>query len=77
MNDYQLPYTITSVLCPDGDLSAFFEEALAIINKPKAVANWITNDLLRELSEAGENGSLPLSESAAKASAHSGFSKIM
>lgn len=63
MEAMDLPYTITSVLCPDRPLSTFFEETLAIINKPKAVANWITNDILRYLSEAGENGSMDLSES--------------
>ncbi len=46
---YQLPFTITSVLCPDKTLSDFFEEAVKIHNNPKAIANLLTNDFLREL----------------------------
>lgn len=49
---YQLPYTLTSVLVPDRELSEFFEEAAKASGKPQAVANWIVNDLLRELSHA-------------------------
>jgi aspartyl-tRNA(Asn)/glutamyl-tRNA(Gln) amidotransferase subunit B len=44
-----LPYTVTSVLCPDKRLSDFFEATLALYNKnPLSTANWIANDLLRE-----------------------------
>jgi aspartyl-tRNA(Asn)/glutamyl-tRNA(Gln) amidotransferase subunit B len=50
---YQLPYTLTAVLVPEAELSAFFEEAAKLCGKPQAAANWITNDLLRELSAAG------------------------
>ncbi|MCH8473871.1 MAG: Asp-tRNA(Asn)/Glu-tRNA(Gln) amidotransferase subunit GatB [Opitutales bacterium] len=50
-----LPYTITSVLVPDRNLCAYFEEAIADDLKPQAVANWIANDLLRELSNAGRD----------------------
>lgn len=53
---YELPYTLTSVLCPNHQLSKFFEAALQEYNAPKAIANYITNDLLRELSEASEHG---------------------
>src|SRR5471030_3088599 len=49
---YQIPYTITSVLVWDGELSAYFEEAAKISGRPQAVANWIVNDLLRELGHA-------------------------
>ena len=54
MAEYELPYTITSVLVPDRELSDWFEVAVAIAGMPQAqaVANWITNDLLRELSAA-------------------------
>ena len=46
----KLPYTVTSVLCPDKRLGDFFEATLAIYDKsPLSVANWIANDLLREL----------------------------
>ena len=52
--DYQVPYTITSVLVPDRELSDFFEAAakLAGPTRAQAVGNWITNDLLRELGAA-------------------------
>ena len=56
--DLDLPFTITSVLCADISLSDFFELALAKYNAPKAIANYIVNDLLRELaanSNAGES----------------------
>jgi aspartyl-tRNA(Asn)/glutamyl-tRNA(Gln) amidotransferase subunit B len=54
MADYDLPYTITSVLVPDRELSDWFEAAVALTGKTKAqaVGNWIANDLLRELSAA-------------------------
>ena len=50
--DYDVPYTITSVLVPDRALADFFEEAARLCGKPQAAANWITNDLLRELGAA-------------------------
>ena len=50
--DYQLPYTITSVLVPESALSDYFEEAAKLCGKPQAAGNWIANDLLRELSGA-------------------------
>ncbi len=50
---FQLPYTLTSVLVPDAALCAFFEEAAKLSGKPQAAANWIANDLLRELGNAG------------------------
>src|SRR5690625_1012869 len=53
--DYELPYTITSVLVPDRELSDFFEEAVEIHSRPQAIANWIANDLQRELSAAGQS----------------------
>lgn len=51
-----LPYTVTSVLCPNPELSTFFESALQACNSPKQIANYIANDLLRELSEASGHG---------------------
>jgi aspartyl-tRNA(Asn)/glutamyl-tRNA(Gln) amidotransferase subunit B len=38
------------VLCSEKNLADYFEEAAAGISKPKAVANWIINDLLGQLS---------------------------
>ena len=54
MAEYELPYTITSVLVPDSELSDWFEAAVAVAGKPQAqaVGNWITNDLLREMGAA-------------------------
>lgn len=49
---YQLPYTITSVLVPDRGLGDYFEEAAKLCGRPQAAANWIANDLLRELGAA-------------------------
>ncbi len=51
--EYDLPYTVTSVLVPDHRLAGFFEETAEKCGRPKAAANWIANDLLRELSAAG------------------------
>jgi aspartyl-tRNA(Asn)/glutamyl-tRNA(Gln) amidotransferase subunit B len=50
---FQLPYTQTSVLITDPALSAYFEEAARLSGKPQAAANWIVNDLQRELAAAG------------------------
>ena len=50
--EYGVPYTITSVLVPDRELSDFFEEAARLCGKPQAAGNWIANDLLRELGAA-------------------------
>ena len=58
---FNLPYTVTSVLCPDPLLCAFFESALEIHQAPKAIANYITNDLLRELSANSAHGKSALS----------------
>lgn len=55
MKDYGLAYTHTSVLCPDRELSDYFEKAVQVHPNPKALANFISNDLLREL------GTKPLS----------------
>jgi aspartyl-tRNA(Asn)/glutamyl-tRNA(Gln) amidotransferase subunit B len=50
--EFGVPYTITSVLVPDRGLADFFEEAARLSGKPQAAANWIANDLLRELGSA-------------------------
>lgn len=53
MEEYSLPYSITSVLVPDRELSDWFETAAK--QSPKlgqAIGNLVVNDLLRELSEA-------------------------
>ncbi len=52
LTQYQIPYTLTSVLIWDRPLADFFEQAAQLCGKPQAAANWIVNDLLRELSHA-------------------------
>jgi aspartyl-tRNA(Asn)/glutamyl-tRNA(Gln) amidotransferase subunit B len=53
IEQYQLPYTLTSVLVWDRELADYFEAAAGLSGKPQAVGNWIANDLLRELGSAG------------------------
>jgi len=55
LEDYQLPYTATSALVWDRNLSDYFEECARHSGKPQAVANWIINDLRRELTAAQVN----------------------
>jgi aspartyl-tRNA(Asn)/glutamyl-tRNA(Gln) amidotransferase subunit B len=51
---YQLPYTITSVLVADPALADWFEAAAGANEaRAQAIGNWIVNDLLRDLSNAG------------------------
>lgn len=50
MEVHGLPYTVTSVLCHSRQLSEFFEAAVAVHPNPRAIANLLINDLLRELS---------------------------
>ena len=53
MSDFSLPYSLTSVICHDPDMCAFFEKAVAAYpENPKAIANTLVNDLLREFSAA-------------------------
>jgi aspartyl-tRNA(Asn)/glutamyl-tRNA(Gln) amidotransferase subunit B len=53
-DQYQLPYTITSVLVADPALADWFESAAkGREDKAQGIGNWIVNDLLRELSNAG------------------------
>ncbi|WP_309398926.1 Asp-tRNA(Asn)/Glu-tRNA(Gln) amidotransferase subunit GatB [Cerasicoccus maritimus] len=64
MEKLDLPYTITSVLCPDRELAEFFEEALALTKgkgEAKAVANLVVNELIRDLSAAEGEGRQSLS----------------
>ncbi|MDG2167925.1 MAG: Asp-tRNA(Asn)/Glu-tRNA(Gln) amidotransferase subunit GatB [Opitutales bacterium] len=51
--DYDLPFTVTSVLIPDPELCAFFEEAAEASGEAQQSANWIVNNLLGELGNAG------------------------
>ena len=60
LTQYQIPYTLTSVLVWDRALADYFEQAAQLCGKPQAAANWIVNDLLRELGHA--KGALALSK---------------
>ncbi|KXU36370.1 glutamyl-tRNA amidotransferase [Cephaloticoccus primus] len=59
--DYELPYTLTSVLIWDRPLAEYFEAAVkagGAAGKARAqqIGNWIANDLLRELKAGGAAG---------------------
>jgi len=56
MKELNLPYSITSALCSDLPLCEFFEKTTSISGEPRKVANWVVNDLSRELSLAKEQG---------------------
>jgi aspartyl-tRNA(Asn)/glutamyl-tRNA(Gln) amidotransferase subunit B len=58
---YDLPYTVTSVICYDADLWRFFESAMATYGKnPAALANYVANELQRERANTESNGLLPM-----------------
>lgn len=65
MEVFGLPYTVTSVLCHDRELSDFFEAAVAVHPNPRAIANLLINDLLRELAALG----MPLAKAPVTAAA--------
>jgi aspartyl-tRNA(Asn)/glutamyl-tRNA(Gln) amidotransferase subunit B len=53
IKDYQLPATDAQTFVWDVPLGAFFEKAVAGAKNPKAVANWVINNLRAKLTEAG------------------------
>jgi aspartyl-tRNA(Asn)/glutamyl-tRNA(Gln) amidotransferase subunit B len=58
---YGLSAYDAAVLADDEPLAAYFETAAAQAAKPKAVANWVINDLLSALGAAGKSiGECPL-----------------
>lgn len=60
---FDLPYTLTSVICYDNELALFFEQAIAAYPaNPKAIANYLANDLQRERAAAAGDGMLPIAE---------------
>ncbi len=65
MDELGLPFTAADVLIADRELAEFFEASVEIINRPKEVANFVANDLLRELSNATPEGvsTIPVSQS--------------
>jgi glutaminyl-tRNA synthetase len=46
-----LSYEEADLLSGDMALALFFEDALGVYNNPKSVANWVTNEVLRETKE--------------------------
>lgn len=62
--DMNLPYSVTSALCGDHLLCAYFEETTKLAKSATKTANWVVNDLLRELYQA--NKADELSEETAK-----------
>ncbi|MCM2275114.1 MAG: Asp-tRNA(Asn)/Glu-tRNA(Gln) amidotransferase subunit GatB [Candidatus Didemnitutus sp.] len=53
MEQLGLPYSAASVLVRDRALADFFEQTVKLGAKPAAAANWIANDLLRDLAARG------------------------
>ena len=53
MADLGLAYSACAVLIRDRALADFFEATVRAGTAPQAAANWITNDLLRELAASG------------------------
>ena len=51
MRDYQLPETDAQTFVWDVPLGAYFEKAVAGAKNPKAIANWIINNLRAKLTE--------------------------
>ncbi len=82
MNDYKLPYTLTSVLVPDRKLADFYEEILVkakvskkynlewIFCSPESghqmLGNWIVNYFLRELNNRSPDEWLSFDDLASK-----------
>jgi len=52
LEQFGLPYSAAAVLIRDRALADFFEATVQLGAKPTAAANWITNDLLRDLAAA-------------------------
>jgi aspartyl-tRNA(Asn)/glutamyl-tRNA(Gln) amidotransferase subunit B len=53
MDQYGLPYTDASQLTAERSLADYYEQAAASSGNPRAAANWIRSELLRELEAAG------------------------
>ena len=50
-DQFELSEHDARLLASDSAVGTFFEEALAVHNEPRSVANWVINELLRELKE--------------------------
>tara|TARA_Y100001960_G_C14717453_1_gene850447 strand:- start:491 stop:1798 length:1308 start_codon:yes stop_codon:yes gene_type:complete len=51
MSDYSLPENDADVFVNDPELSEYFEGAVGTVKNPKAVANWVINNLQAKLAE--------------------------
>jgi aspartyl-tRNA(Asn)/glutamyl-tRNA(Gln) amidotransferase subunit B len=51
LDRYKIPYTITSVLVPDRELSDYFEEVAGLSGEPQLTGNWIINNCLQFLND--------------------------
>jgi aspartyl-tRNA(Asn)/glutamyl-tRNA(Gln) amidotransferase subunit B len=56
-SDYGLGFADSTQLVAEKDLADFFEEAADVSGNPKATANWILSELMRELNAAGKTAS--------------------
>jgi len=63
MRDYQLPASDAETFVNDVILGSYFEDIAKRAKNPKAVANWIINDLRAKLAEHSSRDSSPLTES--------------
>ena len=52
VEEMNLPYSATSALCGDRPLCEYFEKVASLTEDPVKAANWVVNDLLRELYQA-------------------------
>lgn len=53
-NDYELSFNDASQIVSDKDLADFYELTAKASNNPRASANWILSELMRELNNAGK-----------------------
>lgn len=75
---YGLPYTVTSVICYDHQLARYFEEAIAACPaNPKAIANYIANELQRERARSEGDGLLPMDSVRLKPAALAGLVQLI
>lgn len=57
ISDYQISFADASQMVSDKSLAEFYETTAKNSNNPKAAANWILSELLRELNSAGKTAS--------------------
>ena len=51
---HEIPLDYASLLAQDQKVLTYFEEGLKTYSNPKALANWVINELLREIKHHGE-----------------------